>query len=73
MERQDTWHHLFGEIELLAQWSSVAPDGLRQSDDANPATPLYTALQEQLCLKFSGVKALADVFVIDHVEKPSEN
>jgi len=56
-----------------AQWSSVAPNVPRPSDDANPAPPLYTALQEQLGLKFSAVKALAEVYVIDHVEKPSQN
>jgi uncharacterized protein (TIGR03435 family) len=51
----------------------LAPDVPRPSDEANPAPPLYTALQEQLGLKFSVVNALAEVFVIDHVEKPSEN
>jgi uncharacterized protein (TIGR03435 family) len=56
-----------------AQWSSVAPNVPRPSDDANPAPPLYTALQEQLGLKFSAAKALAEVYVIDHLEKPSEN
>jgi uncharacterized protein (TIGR03435 family) len=56
-----------------AQWSSVAPDVRRPSDDANPAAPLYSALQEQLDLKFSPAKALAEVYVIDHIEKPSEN
>ncbi len=56
-----------------AQWSSVVPDVPRPSDDANPAPPLYTALQEQLGLKFSAAKAPAEVLVIDHVEKPSEN
>ena len=56
-----------------AQWSSVASNVPRPSEDANPAPPLYTALQEQLGLKFSAVKALAEVFVIDHVEKPSGN
>ena len=56
-----------------AQSSSAAPDVPRPSDDANPPPPLYTALQEQLGLKFSAAKALAEVLVIDHVEKPSEN
>jgi uncharacterized protein (TIGR03435 family) len=56
-----------------AQWSSVAPAVARPSDDANAAPPLYTALQEQLGLKFSATKALAEVLIIDHVEKPSEN
>jgi hypothetical protein len=36
-------------------------------------TPLYAALQEQLGLKLSTTKAPAEVYVIDHVEKPSKN
>jgi uncharacterized protein (TIGR03435 family) len=56
-----------------AQWSRAAPDAPRPPDDANPAPPLYTALQEQLGLKFSAVKAPVEIFVVDHVERPSEN
>jgi uncharacterized protein (TIGR03435 family) len=43
------------------------------SEDPNAPPSLSTALQEQLGLKFESVKAPADVFVIDHVEKPSAN
>ena len=41
----------------------------------NPDAPpsLYTALQEQLGLKFTATKAMDDVIVIDHIEKPSPN
>lgn len=39
----------------------------------NPPPGLFTAIQEQLGLKLDAVKAPADVIVIDHVEKPSEN
>jgi uncharacterized protein (TIGR03435 family) len=41
----------------------------------NPDAPpsLYTALQEQIGLKFTATKAMDDVIVIDHVEKPSPN
>jgi uncharacterized protein (TIGR03435 family) len=34
---------------------------------------LYTAIQEQIGLKLDATRALAEVLVIDHVEKPSEN
>jgi uncharacterized protein (TIGR03435 family) len=34
---------------------------------------LFAALQEQLGLKLEAAKGEGDVFVIDHVEKPSEN
>jgi uncharacterized protein (TIGR03435 family) len=43
------------------------------TDNANPPPNLYTAIQEQLGLKLDAIKAPADVMVIDHVEKPSEN
>lgn len=39
--------------------------------DAPPG--LFTAIQEELGLKLEPVKATIDVFVIDHVERPSEN
>jgi uncharacterized protein (TIGR03435 family) len=43
------------------------------SDDAKAPPNLYTAMQEQLGLKMGPEKIPADVIVIDHVEKPSEN
>jgi uncharacterized protein (TIGR03435 family) len=48
------------------------------SDEAHATDPnappgLFTAIQEQLGLKLEPVKASTDVFVIDHVERPSEN
>jgi uncharacterized protein (TIGR03435 family) len=45
-------------------WRSPAPDA---------APMLGTALQEQLGLKLEAAKAMVDVIVIDHVERPSEN
>jgi uncharacterized protein (TIGR03435 family) len=41
--------------------------------DPNAPPGIFTAVQEQLGLKFEPVKAPADVFVIDHVERPSAN
>lgn len=43
------------------------------TDNSNAPPSLYTAIQEQLGLKLEATKAMDDVFVIDHVEKPSEN
>jgi uncharacterized protein (TIGR03435 family) len=43
------------------------------TEDPNAPPTLSTAMQEQLGLKFEATKAPADVFVIDHVEKPSAN
>jgi uncharacterized protein (TIGR03435 family) len=46
-------------------------------DSDNPETNappgLFTALKEQLGLKLEATKAQANVIVIDHVERPSEN
>ena len=43
------------------------------TDDPNSPPGLYAAIQEQLGLKLDAVKAMADVIVIDHAEKPSAN
>jgi uncharacterized protein (TIGR03435 family) len=43
------------------------------TDDPNAPPGLYTAIQEQLGLKLEPVKALTDVVVIDHAERPSAN
>jgi uncharacterized protein (TIGR03435 family) len=43
------------------------------TDDPNAPPGLYTAIQEQLGLKLEPVKSLADVIVIDHAERPSDN
>jgi uncharacterized protein (TIGR03435 family) len=45
--------------------------GPARNDDNAPS--LYTAIQEQLGLKLEAAKEPADVLVIDHVERPSEN
>jgi uncharacterized protein (TIGR03435 family) len=41
--------------------------------DADAPPPMFTAIKEQLGLKFEPVKTSVDVMVIDHVEKPTEN
>jgi uncharacterized protein (TIGR03435 family) len=43
------------------------------TDNTNPPPNLYTAIQEQIGLKLDATKAPADVLIIDHVEKPSDN
>jgi uncharacterized protein (TIGR03435 family) len=43
------------------------------ADDAAAPPDLFTAIQEQLGLRFESTKAPADVLVIDRLEKPSAN
>jgi uncharacterized protein (TIGR03435 family) len=46
----------------------------RGPDAANDSAPsIFTALQEQLGLKLESSRAMRDVLVIDHIERPSEN
>ncbi len=47
------------------------PPGPARNDENAPT--LYTAIQEQLGLKLEAAKEPADVLVIDHVERPSDN
>jgi uncharacterized protein (TIGR03435 family) len=44
-----------------------------KSTDPNAPPGLFTAVQEQLGLKFQPTKAQVDVFMIDNVERPSAN
>jgi uncharacterized protein (TIGR03435 family) len=60
---------LVGRYDFILRWS---PDDAT-ADSPNAAPGLFTAVQEQLGLKLEPVKGPADVYVIDHVEKPSEN
>jgi uncharacterized protein (TIGR03435 family) len=59
---------LTGKYDVSLKWT---PSDAPPAADAPP--DLYTAIQEQLGLKLVATKALDDVFVIDHVEHPSQN
>jgi uncharacterized protein (TIGR03435 family) len=69
-----------GRYDFTLKWTpddsqfirlGVRPPPPADSADAPPG--LFTAIQEQLGLKLAPTKASANVLVIDHVEKPSEN
>lgn len=71
---------LQGRFDFTLTWtpdeSQFGGLGIRvppPSDSANAPPDLFTAMQEQLGLRFEATKAPVDVLVIDHVEKPSEN
>jgi uncharacterized protein (TIGR03435 family) len=56
-----------------SQFSGMGAKIPPPTDSANAPPNLYTAIQEQIGLKLDATKAPADVMVVDHVEKPSEN
>ena len=57
----------------FAQFRGAVTTPPPAGDNPNAPPSLYTAMQEQLGLKFSATKAMDDVIVIDHIEKPSAN
>jgi len=62
---------LTGLYDIEITFSPQAPVG---GDLANPdATSIFTALEEQLGLKLDGQREIADVLVIDRIDRPSEN
>lgn len=73
--------NLEGRYDFTMQWTpdetQFGGQGARaqaQAAEGAPQNPdLFTAMQQQLGLKIEATKAPADVFVIDHVEKPSGN
>ena len=56
-----------------SQFGGMAAKIPPPADGAIAPPALYTAVQEQIGLKLDATKASADVFVIDHIEKPSDN
>jgi uncharacterized protein (TIGR03435 family) len=54
---------LTGKYDIDLTWSDdVAPSG--------DATSIFTALQEQLGVRLERRRVSADLFVVDHLEKP---
>jgi uncharacterized protein (TIGR03435 family) len=72
---------LTGNYDFTLKWTpddSQPPMGDQQGTENEPRTDssgpsIFTAIQEQLGLKLESEKGSAEVLVIDHVEKPSEN
>jgi uncharacterized protein (TIGR03435 family) len=66
---------LEGNYDFKLEWTPdagpSAPDG--QPGEASAGPSLFSALQQQLGLRLEATKGPADVLVIDHVDKPSEN
>ena len=60
-------------VKLTFSRQRTASASLDASAVVDDAPDLFTALQEQLGLKLQREKTMMPVFVIDHVERPSEN
>jgi bla regulator protein BlaR1 len=52
---------------------SLSPPPIDDGSSRDQAVSLFTALPEQLGLKLVPEKALTEVLVIDHIERPSPN
>jgi len=60
---------LNGKYDFTIRWLQ---EGAGPSDDTSPN--IFIALQEQLGLKLESKKAMADILVVDHIERtPTEN
>jgi uncharacterized protein (TIGR03435 family) len=62
---------LAGKYDFTLQYHGTETDD--STDDGKIWPPLRRAIQEQLGLKLEPTKAPGTIFVIDHIEKPSEN
>lgn len=62
--------NLPGRFDFNLLWTR---DELRSKAEPDAAPGLFTAIQEELGLKLEPTRAPADVIVIDHAERPSQN
>jgi len=62
--------------DFTLEWTPPSPSRTGDPQPGGPSTEgpsIFTALREDLGLKLESGKAAAEVLVIDHVERPSEN
>jgi uncharacterized protein (TIGR03435 family) len=55
------------------KWTWTSDESHLPTDLADPPPGMFTAIQEQLGLKLEAKRAPANVYVIDHMERPSAN
>lgn len=66
--------NLTGLYDFTLNWTSDSTASTQPSDSESPPGPsLVTAVQEQLGLRLESAKGPVPVFVIDSIERPSEN
>jgi uncharacterized protein (TIGR03435 family) len=64
---------LTGDYAIELNWQPDPMQAGAGPANADALPDLFTALQEQAGLKLEPAKGQVDVYVIDHIEKPSEN
>lgn len=62
---------LTGTYDLHLTYTPQTPPNRNNPDPGDLS--VFTAVQEQLGLKLEARKAMIDVLIVDHIEKPSEN
>lgn len=70
---QGTWDFLLKWTPDESQFGGLGVKVPPPSNAADAPPPLFTAIQQQIGLKFEAGKAQVPVLVIDHVEPPSPN
>jgi uncharacterized protein (TIGR03435 family) len=67
---------LTGKYDIKLRWTPEDPHPASDGGSGTAgesAVDFFTAVQEQLGLKFISAKGPVDVLVVDHIDKPSEN
>lgn len=64
---------LDGRYAVTLRYSRPATLGLDASPAPDDVPEFFTAVQEQLGLKLQPEKITVAVFVVDHIERPTEN
>jgi uncharacterized protein (TIGR03435 family) len=68
---------LTSNYDFTLRWSpdngATASPNASDSSQSDSLPSVFTAVQEQLGLKLESTKAPAQVLVVDHIEKPTEN
>jgi uncharacterized protein (TIGR03435 family) len=66
---------LAGGFDVELEWTpdQIPPDTPPEALPAPNGPSIFTAVEEQLGLKLRSTKAMIDVLVIDHAERPNYN